>query len=83
VILRVPLGSSPEGSFWHLKSRVLAGLAREAQKRETGSIRSEDDLKVDLGGFWAGSWDSGILCFHLNSRFLTLYLNVTFLCKLR
>jgi len=31
-------------------SLFLTGLAREAQKRETGSIESEEDLRVDLGG---------------------------------
>jgi len=50
-------------SFLTPKSRVLAGLVREAQKRETGSIESEGRLQVDLEGFWAGSWDSRILGF--------------------
>jgi len=56
------------GHFWHLKSRVFTGLAMEAQKRETGGIESEGDIRGGGSeGFWAGSWDSGILCFHLNS----------------
>jgi len=38
------------------------------------------DLKCGSGGL---RLDPGILCFHLNSRVLTFYLNVTFLCKLR
>jgi len=38
------MGSSPEGSFWHWKSPILAGLARQGQKRETGSIESDGDL---------------------------------------
>jgi len=45
------LGSSPGGRFWHMKSRVLVGLAREAQKRESGSIESEGDLRGGSGGF--------------------------------
>jgi len=37
-------------SFLAPKSRVflLVFLAREVQKRETGSIRSDGDLRVDL-----------------------------------
>jgi len=30
-------------------SLFLTDLTREAQKRETGGIRSEEDLRVDLG----------------------------------
>jgi len=44
VFLRVPLGSILGGHFWYLESPILTGLAREAQKRETGSIESKGDL---------------------------------------
>jgi len=44
-VLRGALGSSLEGHFWCLESPILMSLAREAQKRETGSIRSEGDLR--------------------------------------
>jgi len=62
--------SSPGRSFWYLKSRVfLAGLAREVQKREAGSIRSERYLRGGSGG---PELDSGIsVFFHLNHVFLT------------
>jgi len=39
------------GHFGYLKSRVLACLAREVQKRETGGIRSEEGLKGGSVGF--------------------------------
>jgi len=43
------LGSSPRRLFLAPKITCFGGLAREAQKRETGSIRSEGDLRwVDL-----------------------------------
>jgi len=54
--------SSPGRSFLAPKSRVLAGLVREAQKRETGSIRSEEISEVDLEG---SGLDSGILGFRV------------------
>jgi len=48
---------------------LLSGLGRESQKRETGSIRSEGDLGVDLedSGWILGFWG---FCVHLNSRVL-------------
>jgi len=52
----------------------LAGLTREALKRETGSIESGDDLRVDLGGLGPESVISEDLGFHLNSRILTFTL---------
>jgi len=61
----------------------LTVLAREAQKRETGSIRSGGDLRV----IWVVSGPESVIQrisgFHLNSRVLTFHLNVTFLCKFR
>jgi len=74
------LGSSPERSFLTPNITYLTGLAREAQKRETGSIESEGDLKGGYGGSRAGSWYSGFRV-HLNSRVLTFCLNVTLLRK--
>jgi len=80
---RCVLGSSPGGHFWHPKSRVLAGLGREALKRESGGIRSAGDLLVDLGDLGLDLGIPGIPCFHLNSWVLTFCLNATFLCKFR
>jgi len=55
------LGSSPRRSFLAPNITCLAGLGKEAQKRETGGIRSEEDLRGGgSGGSWAESWDSGI-----------------------
>jgi len=39
------LGSSPGRSFLTRESPILTDLAREAQKRETGSIESDGDIK--------------------------------------
>jgi len=47
------LGSSPERSFLAPEIAYLSGLAREVQKRETGSIESGGDLRMDLGGLRA------------------------------
>jgi len=44
------LGSSPGMSFWHLKSRALTGFDQGGSERETGGIRFEGDLRVDLEG---------------------------------
>jgi len=52
---RVLLGSSPERSFLAPEIAYLAGLAREAQERETGSIESE----VISGWIWAASGQNG------------------------
>jgi len=57
----------------------LAGLAIEAQKRETGSIRSEGGSQVGSGGFWLDPGISGIPCVTLNSRVSHFSVNVTFL----
>jgi len=57
------LGSSPKRSFLAPKSRVLAGLGREAQKRETGSIDSEGDLRDGSGGSEVDPGISGISVF--------------------
>jgi len=49
----------------------LTGLVMEAQKRETGGIRSEE---ISEGGSGGSGQDPGILrfrVFHLNSRVLT------------
>jgi len=48
------LGSSPGGSFSDTGIAYLMGLAREAQKRETGSIESGGRSQVDLGGLVGG-----------------------------
>jgi len=45
------------------------GLTREAQKRETGSIDSEEYLVVDLGGLGSESVTPG---YHLESLFLSV-----------
>jgi len=65
--------------FWYLKITCLPGLAREAQKRETGSIRSEGDLRDGSGGFWTvvlrirdSVFSPEFMCF------LTFLINVTF-----
>jgi len=63
--------------FWHLKSRVWRVWVGGAQERETGSIESGGVSSVDLES-WAGSWDSGILVFHLNARVSYFLLNVTY-----
>jgi len=41
----------------------------------------EEDLRGGSGGFWARSWDSEVYVFHLIHKFLTFYLNATFLCN--
>jgi len=46
----------------------LAGLAREAQKRETGSIESGEISEVDPGISRSETVISEILRFHLNSH---------------
>jgi len=51
------------GSFLVPKSRVLVGLVREAQKRETGSIRSEGDLRDGSGGSEVDPGIPGFPCF--------------------
>jgi len=57
------LDSSPGRSFLTPKSRVfLTGLAREAQERETGSIRSVGDLR---GWVCGPGLDPGILRFRV------------------
>jgi len=53
-----------ECRFWHLNHVFLAGLTREAQKRETGGIESEEDLRVNLEG---SGVDPEIPWFILNS----------------
>jgi len=50
--------------------RLAALYLREISEGGGGSV-----------GYWAGSWDSGISVFHLNSRVLTFCFNVTFLCN--
>jgi len=50
VILGDVLGSSPGGSFLTPEIAYLTGLARETQKRETGSIESGGISVVDLDG---------------------------------
>jgi len=47
----------------------LAGLAIEAQKRETGGIESEGDLKVDLGDLRVRIGDFRESRVHLNVTF--------------
>jgi len=65
------LGSSPGRSFLALEIAYLSGLVREAQKRETGSIESEGDLRDGSGCLGPESVISENLCFHLIHRFLT------------
>jgi len=60
------LGSSQRRSFLTSKSRVFTGLTREVQKRETGSIRSEEDLR----GWILGFWDSRVSPKFMYSHFL-------------
>jgi len=43
------MDSSLGGHFWVGKSPILTGLARVAQKRETGSIESGGDLRGGQG----------------------------------
>jgi len=50
----------------------------ETQKRETGSIDSEEISGGDLGGPWSESVISENLGFHLNSRVSHFHLDVTF-----
>jgi len=50
------VGSSQSRSFLTPKSRVFfGGLAREVQKRETGSIRYEGGFRGGYEGSWSGS----------------------------
>jgi len=44
------MGSSPGRSFLAPEIAYFGGFGWEAQKRETGSIKSGGDLRVDLGG---------------------------------
>jgi len=57
-------------------------LAKEAQKRETGSIDSGGGSQGGSGLSQIRIGDSENLWFHLNSRVSHFSLNVTFLCKL-
>jgi len=59
-------------------------LARGAQKRETGSIESEGDLRRWIWGYRSRIGDSENLGF-FSPKFTSSHfsLNVTFLCKLR
>jgi len=43
-------GTSPRRSFLAPEITCLTGLVREGQKRETGSIESEVDLRGGSGG---------------------------------
>jgi len=71
------LGSSPGRSFLAPEIAYLAGLSREAQERETGSIGSEGDLRRWIWVSRIRIGDSENLGFHLNYGF-SLHLNVTF-----
>jgi len=67
-VLRDTMGSSLGVSILTPKITCLTSLTKEAQKRESGGIDSEVISGGVSGWFWGGSWDSGIPCFHLNSR---------------
>jgi len=57
------LGSSLGGPFLMPRITYFDGLTRVAQKRETGSIESERDSRVDLVVSVDQNGDSGILRF--------------------
>jgi len=47
---RILLGSNPERSFLAAEIAYFVGFGQEAHKRETGSIESGGDLRMDPGG---------------------------------
>jgi len=87
-ILGGVLGSSPEGSFLTRESPIWAGLIREGQKRESGSIESEGDLR---GWIWVVSARIGdfreyrvspkftVSHFHLMSPFCVNYVELEYM----
>jgi len=64
-------------------SLFLTGWAREAQKRETGSIRFEGDLSDRSRWSRARIGDSENLRFSPKFTVSHSHLNVTFMCKFR
>jgi len=57
------LGSSQGRSFLAPEITCFDRFDQVGQKRETGSIRY-GEISGGSGGFWDGSWDSGIPWFH-------------------